>query len=126
MFGIGTSDAIVFVILCTVLFGRRLPRLISSLREGARAFRAGLEDFWHPDDRKQLPRFTSFELVTDERDTTMKERWTKFLWSPAFWATLGVFGCATGLYFQGVANNGSGLWCLGLVFLGAAYIEKNP
>jgi hypothetical protein len=74
----------------------------------------------------QPPRITSIELVTDERDTTMKDRWKKFLWSPAFWATLGIFGCATGLYFQGVANNGSGLWCLGLVFLGAAYIEKNP
>lgn len=48
----------------------------------------------------------------------------KFLWSPAFWATLGLVGCATGLYFQRVADNGSGLWCLGLIFLGAAYLER--
>ena len=53
----------------------------------------------------------------------MTERWKKFLWTPKFWATLGVIGCATGLYFQGVAANGSGLWCLGLIFLGAAYLE---
>jgi len=56
----------------------------------------------------------------------MKKLWNKFMWSPAFWAMLGVVGCASGLYFQGAAGNGSGLWCLGLVFLGAAYIEKNP
>ena len=55
----------------------------------------------------------------------MSERFKKFLWTPTFWAVLGVVGCTTGLYFQGVANNGSGLWCLGLIFLGAAYIERN-
>ena len=55
----------------------------------------------------------------------MTERLKKFLWTPQFWALLGIFGCVTGWYFQGVANNGSGLWCLGLVFLGAAYLEHN-
>ena len=54
----------------------------------------------------------------------MTELWKKFLWTPKFWAALGVLGCATGLYFQHVANNGSGLWCLGLIFLGAAYLEQ--
>ena len=54
----------------------------------------------------------------------MSKLWKKFLWTPKFWALLGVLGCAAGLYFQGVANNGSGLWCLGLMFLGAAYIER--
>lgn len=55
----------------------------------------------------------------------MAEHLKKYLWTPQFWATLGVLGCATGLYFQRVANNGSGLWCLGLIFLGAAYLEHN-
>jgi hypothetical protein len=55
----------------------------------------------------------------------MSERFKKFLWTPKFWAVLGVVGLVTGLYFQGVANNGSGLWCLGLMFLGAAYLEHN-
>ncbi len=59
-------------------------------------------------------------------DATMTELWNKFLWTPKFWAALGVFGCAAGLYFQRVANNGSGLWCLGLIFLGAAYLEQYP
>ena len=54
----------------------------------------------------------------------MTEHLKKFLWSPAFWAMLGILGCTTGLYFQRVAANGSGLWCLGLVFLGAAYLER--
>lgn len=48
----------------------------------------------------------------------------KFLWTPAFWAVFGIFGCGTGLYFQRVAENGMGLWFLGLVFLGAAYLER--
>lgn len=55
----------------------------------------------------------------------MTDRFKKFLWTPAFWATLGIIGCTTGWYFQGVAANGTGLWCLGLMFLGAAYIEHN-
>lgn len=122
----GTGEVILFGILAVIVFGRRMPSVISSLRESFKAFRAGLEDRRRRDERNQLTRITSIKLITEQRDTTMKDRWQKFLWSPAFWATLGVFGCATGLYFQGVANNGSGLWCLGLVFLGAAYIEKNP
>jgi hypothetical protein len=55
----------------------------------------------------------------------MTERFKKFLWSPKFCVLLGVVGCATGLYFQGVAANGSGLWCLGLIFLGVAYLDKD-
>ena len=54
----------------------------------------------------------------------MIERLKKFLWTPAFWALIGVVGCGTGLYFQRVAQNGMGLWFLGLVFLGAAYLER--
>ena len=55
----------------------------------------------------------------------MSNLWKKFLWSPAFWAVLGIVGCVSGLFFQRVAENGSGLWCLGLIFLGAAYLEHN-
>lgn len=55
----------------------------------------------------------------------MRERLQSFLWSPKFCVLLGIVGCATGLYFQGVAANGSGLWCLGLIFLGVAYLDKN-
>ena len=54
----------------------------------------------------------------------MREHFKKFLWTSKFWATLGVVGCVSGLYFQRVAANGSGLWCLGLIFLGAAYLEQ--
>jgi hypothetical protein len=54
----------------------------------------------------------------------MAKWFKKFLWSPAFWAVIGVFGCGTGLYFQQVAQNGLGLWFLGLMFLGAAYLER--
>jgi hypothetical protein len=54
----------------------------------------------------------------------MKKLWKKFLWSSNFWALIGVFACVTGFYFQGAAGNGLGLWFLGLVFFGAAYIER--
>jgi len=54
----------------------------------------------------------------------MSERLKKFLWSSGFWAMLGLVGCVAGLYFQHVAGNGMGLWLLGLVFLGAAYVER--
>jgi hypothetical protein len=55
---------------------------------------------------------------------SMKKHWKKFLWSSNFWAVIGVFACVAGFYFQGAAGNGLGLWFLGLVFFGAAYIEK--
>jgi len=55
----------------------------------------------------------------------MKKHWKKFLWSPAFWAVIGIIGCCSGLYFQRLAGNGMGLWLLGLVFLGAAYVERS-
>ena len=126
MFGIGTSEITVFGILAVVLFGRRLPSLVRNLREAARAFCAGLDELLSRNNRDHAPRLASIELVTERRDATMKSLWKKFVWSPAFWAMLGIVGCVSGLFFQGVAGNGSGLWCLGLVFLGAAYIEKNP
>ncbi len=48
----------------------------------------------------------------------------KFLWTWRFWGVIGVVGCVSGLYFQGLAGNGLGLWFMGLVFLGAAYVER--
>jgi hypothetical protein len=50
----------------------------------------------------------------------------KFLWTAPFLALVGLFGCGSGLYFQKLAGNGLGLWFLGLVFLGAAYLENSP
>jgi len=49
----------------------------------------------------------------------------KFLWTPPFWAVVGLFGCSSGLYFQRLAGTGMGLWFLGLIFLGAAYLERS-
>ena len=37
---------------------------------------------------------------------------------------IGLVGCGSGLYFQKEAGNGLGLWFLGLIFLGAAYVER--
>jgi hypothetical protein len=101
MFGIGTPELIVFGIIATILFGNRLPSATDASRK------------------------SRVELVVARRESTMKSRFKKFLWTPAFWAALGIIGCVTGLYFQRVASNGSGLWCMGLIFFGAAYIERN-
>jgi hypothetical protein len=59
------------------------------------------------------------------REEAMKKMWKKFLWSSNFWAVIGALACVAGFYFQGAAGNGLGLWFLGLVFFGAAYIEKS-
>jgi hypothetical protein len=53
----------------------------------------------------------------------MTKWWKSFLWSPLFCGLIGLVGCGTGLYFQRMAGNGLGLWFLGLIFLGAAYLE---
>jgi len=125
MFGIGTGELIVFGVLMTVVL---LPRLPSVLRR-LRSIIAQLRDEFslrQKQNREQPRRVNSIELVTPSRETFMKKQLKKFMWSPAFWAILGLVGCTTGFYFQGVAANGSGLWCLGLIFLGAAYLEQNP
>jgi hypothetical protein len=54
----------------------------------------------------------------------MKNVIQRFLWTWQFWAVIGLFGCVTGLMFQKMAGNGLELWCLGLCFLGAAYVER--
>ena len=54
----------------------------------------------------------------------MTKRFKKFLWTSNFWALIGFIGCGSGLYFQKMAQNGMGLWFLGLVFLGAAYARS--
>jgi hypothetical protein len=59
------------------------------------------------------------------REAAMRKLWKRFYGSPKFWATLGLLSCIAGAYFQRVAANGTGLWCLGLIFLGAAYLEKH-
>jgi Sec-independent protein translocase protein TatA len=118
MFGIGGPELAILVILGGLLFGRRLPQTIRALKQVAQHFAKGL--------REQLSsreRTAQIDLITDSRDLSMTNRIKKFLWSPAFWAMFGIIGCTTGVYFQRVAANGTGLWCLGLMFLGAAYLE---
>jgi hypothetical protein len=65
---------------------------------------------------------------TETRKLEMKRRKNaiakKFLWTPAFWGLIGLVGCGAGLYFQSLAGNGMGLWFLGMIFLGAAYVER--
>ena len=53
----------------------------------------------------------------------MRDRWQQFVWTWRFWALFGIVGCASGLLFQRLASNGVELWCLGLCFFAAAYVE---
>jgi hypothetical protein len=66
-----------------------------------------------------------FSLFFSSGDV-MTKRFKKFLWTSNFWALIGFIGCGSGLYFQKMAQNGMGLWLLGLIFLGAAYFERSP
>ena len=102
MLGLNPVHLLIFVTVALLLFGGRLPSLrrIKSV------------------DGRWLYKI-------EYRGSAMRERLKKFLWTPKFWALLGVVGLVSGLYFQRVAANGSGLWCLGLIFLGAAYLEKH-
>jgi hypothetical protein len=125
MFGIGTSELVFFGIIVTIAFLWRLPSALRRLRSAIAQIVDEL-DARQKQNREQPRRVDSIELVTPSRDSYMKKQLKKFMWSPAFWAILGLVGCTTGFYFQGVAANGSGLWCLGLIFLGAAYLEQNP
>jgi hypothetical protein len=67
--------------------------------------------------------FSGFLSLSGE---VMTKRFKRFLWTSNFWALIGFIGCCSGLYFQKMAQNGMGLWFLGLVFLGAAYLERSP
>ena len=101
MMGLSPVHMLIFGIVATLRFGDWLPsiRQIRSI-----------------DGR--------FLYKLEYRGTSMREHFKKFLWTSKFWALLGLIGLVSGLYFQRVAANGSGLWCLGLIFLGAAYLEQ--
>ena len=109
MFGFSASHLLIFGIVTVVLF-RNWLRSISRQAQG----------FVH--DFVEALRDKSFRF--HHRGSSMRKHWNKFLWTWKFWALLGAVGCVSGLYFQRVAENGSGLWCLGLIFLGAAYLEQ--
>src|SRR5215213_10592632 len=104
MMSLSAVHMLIIGIVAVLLFGNRLPSipLIRRIRS--------------VDGR--------FLYKIEYRGTSMREHFKKFLWTSKFWALLGLVGLASGLYFQRVAANGSGLWCLGLMFLGAAYLEQ--
>ena len=101
MIGIGTREMIIIGVIATILAKHRLTDLLNGLPQHAES----LQQYF--------------------RDHNMRERFQQFLWSRKSCVLLGIVGCITGLYFQGVANNGSGLWCLGLIYMGVAYLDKN-
>jgi hypothetical protein len=104
MLGLSAVHVLIFGTMAVLLFGNRLPSipLVRRIRS--------------VDGR--------FLYKIEYRGTSMREHLKKFLWTSKFWAMLGLIGLVSGLYFQRVAANGSGLWCLGLMFLGAAYLEQ--
>jgi len=99
---------VIFGVVALLLFHNRLPSTYNRVRLRLRDGKVELWQFW---------------LRHEDRGPNMRKHWNKFLWSSKFWALLGIIGLISGLYFQRVAANGSGLWCLGLILLGAAYLE---
>ena len=113
MFGLSPVHMLIFGIVGVLLFGSWRPGVGKSRRQRYREFRNGIREL-----RDQI------SIRDQQRGPAMREHFKKFLWTWKFWAVLGLVGCVSGLYFQRVAANGSGLWCLGLIFLGAAYLEQ--
>src|SRR5215217_6497559 len=99
MMGLSAMHMLIFGTITIVVFGPKLQKAIHRRRRNV-------------------------IIIHQSPGAAMREQLKKFLWTSKFWALLGLLGCASGLYFQRVAANGSGLWCLGLVFLGAAYLEQ--
>jgi len=104
MIGVSALHLAIFGIVAVLLFSNRLPSI--------------------PPVRRIKSVDGRFLYKIEYRGTSMREHFKKFLWTSKFWALLGLVGLVSGLYFQRVAANGSGLWCLGLMFLGAAYLEQ--
>jgi TatA/E family protein of Tat protein translocase len=113
MMGLSAVHMLIFGIVAVLLFGNRLPSVGKSLRQSLREFQIGMRELQD-----------KFSHRDQQRGPAMRDHFKKFLWTSKFWALLGLVGCVSGLYFQRVAANGSGLWCLGLMFLGAAYLEQ--
>lgn len=44
MFGIGTTELMVVMVVCLVLFGNRLPTLMRSMGRSVNEFKHGLQD----------------------------------------------------------------------------------
>ena len=102
MVGFSMVHMLIFGIVAVLLFGNRLPSLAGRYAE----FASSKVECANVDADVQTFR-------DQHRGTAMREHFKKFLWTSKFWAMLGVVGCVSGLYFQRVAANGSGLWCLG-------------
>jgi Sec-independent protein translocase protein TatA len=113
MMGLSAVHMLIFGVVAMLLLGNWLPSIGNSLRQSFREFQNGMRELEN-----------EISIRDQQRGTSMREHFKKFLWTSKFWAMLGVVGCVSGLYFQRVAANGSGLWCLGLIFLGAAYLEE--
>src|SRR5258707_12957706 len=104
MMGLSAVHMLIFGIVAVVIFGNRLPSIGKSLRRSFREFQRGMREL---EDQ--------FLIEDQQRGSAMREHLKKFLWTSKFWAMLGLLGLVSGLYFQRVAANGSGLWCLGLM-----------
>jgi len=133
MGGFSTVHWLIFGTAAVMLYGNRIPSVARSFVSRLREFEWRVRDFHvHVNSlckqrkRSERPRpELPYRLFRLHHEEAMRKLWKKFVWTPKFWAMLGILGCISGAYFQRVASNGCGLWCLGLVFLGAAYLEQH-
>jgi len=133
MGGFSLVHWLIFAVAAVLLFGNWLAKVARSLARSFREFKNRMRDF-EGDVRRlaqlrrsrvRRPSDMPYRLFRLQHEVAMRKLWKKFVWTPKFWAMLGILGCISGAYFQRVASNGCGLWCLGLVFLGAAYLEQH-
>ena len=133
MGGFSLVHWLIFGTLAVMLYDNRLPGIARSVARSLRESGQRIRDVHSQvvrlnNDHKRAARRAAelpYRLFRLHHEEAMRKLWKKFVWTPKFWAMLGILGCISGAYFQRVASNGCGLWCLGLLFLGAAYLEQH-
>jgi sec-independent protein translocase protein TatA len=59
MFGIGTTELVICMVICLILFGNRLPSVMRSMGKGIKEFKEGVTD---TSDDLELPADTHAKL----------------------------------------------------------------
>src|SRR5438874_554897 len=115
MGGFSMVHWLIFGVVAVVLFGSRLPNVARLLGRSLREIKQEMCEFeqlvnaLHQRQQRIRRRLElPYRLFRLHHEEAMRKLWKKFVWTPKFWAMLGVLGCISGAYFQRVASNGCG------------------
>src|SRR6476619_6007769 len=104
MGGFSLVHWLVFGVVAVLLYGNRLPSVARSLASRIREFKNEMRDL--EADVIRLARFRRsrmrrpigmpYRLFRLHHEEAMRKLWKKFVWTPKFWAMLGILGCISG------------------------------